>query len=177
VSPLPLTSPVQSSLWPLHIPVLVMRSRLVTAHRVAPSESRATRTKLPATREVTHSYCFPFDCAAPRGSVARLSCGPRGDTPLEVCLLRDGDLTDAQWVLLDFLVPEPPRRRDGRGRPWRGRRQVLNCILFTLRTGAPWPICPTGILPNRPAAAVSSNRFAPGLYAVSWRLGLKRCGG
>jgi transposase len=48
------------------------------------------------------------------------------------------DLTDAQWELLDSLIPEPPRRKDGRGRPWRGRREVLNGILFILRTGAPW---------------------------------------
>src|SRR5215831_2016288 len=52
------------------------------------------------------------------------------------------DLTDAQWELLDSLIPEPPRRRDGRGRPWRGRRGVLNGILFILRTGAPWADLP-----------------------------------
>src|SRR5579864_9807448 len=52
------------------------------------------------------------------------------------------DLTDTQWELLDSLIPEPPRRRDGRGRPWRGRREVLNGILFILRTGAPWADLP-----------------------------------
>jgi transposase len=52
------------------------------------------------------------------------------------------DLTDAQWELLDSLIPEPPRRKDGRGRPWRGRREVLNGILFILRTGAPWADLP-----------------------------------
>ena len=52
------------------------------------------------------------------------------------------DLTDAQRELLDSLIPEPPRRRDGRGRPWRGRREVLNGILFILRTGAPWADLP-----------------------------------
>ena len=40
------------------------------------------------------------------------------------------DLTDDQWELLDSLIPEPPRRKDGRGRPWRGRREVLNGVLF-----------------------------------------------
>jgi len=48
------------------------------------------------------------------------------------------DLTDQQWKILDFLVPEPARRRDGRGRPWKARRAVLNGILWVLRTGAPW---------------------------------------
>jgi hypothetical protein len=38
------------------------------------------------------------------------------------------DLTDAQWALLDPLIPEPQRRKDGRGRPWRDRREVLSGI-------------------------------------------------
>jgi transposase len=48
------------------------------------------------------------------------------------------DLTDFQWEALDDLIPEPPRREDGRGRPWKDRRAVLNAILWVLRTGAPW---------------------------------------
>jgi transposase len=52
------------------------------------------------------------------------------------------DLTDAQWARLDSLIPEPQRRKDGRGRPWRGRREVLDGILFILRTGAAWADLP-----------------------------------
>jgi len=52
------------------------------------------------------------------------------------------DLTEAQWALLDPLIPEPRRRKDGRGRPWRDRREVLNAILYILRTGAPWADLP-----------------------------------
>ena len=48
------------------------------------------------------------------------------------------DLTDDQWAVLDPLIPEPSRRKDGRGRPWRPRRAVLDGILWVLRTGAPW---------------------------------------
>ena len=48
------------------------------------------------------------------------------------------DLTDAQWEVLKPLIPDPPRREDGRGRPWRDPRDVLNGILWVLRTGAPW---------------------------------------
>ena len=48
------------------------------------------------------------------------------------------DVTDAQWAILDPLIPEPPRRSDGRGRPWKDRRSVLNGILWMFRTGAPW---------------------------------------
>jgi len=52
------------------------------------------------------------------------------------------DLTDAQWAILDPLIPEPPRRSDCRGRPWKDRRSILNGILWMLRTGAPWSDLP-----------------------------------
>ena len=48
------------------------------------------------------------------------------------------DLTDEQWAVIASLLPELPRRPDGRGRPWRSSREVLNGILWVLRTGAPW---------------------------------------
>ena len=47
------------------------------------------------------------------------------------------DLTEAQWEKLKPLLA-PKRRPDGRGRPWRDARAVLNGILWILRTGAPW---------------------------------------
>jgi len=52
------------------------------------------------------------------------------------------DLTDEQWQTLDPLIPSPRKRRDGRGRPWKSRRSVLNGILWVLRTGAPWADLP-----------------------------------
>ena len=52
------------------------------------------------------------------------------------------NLSDAQWAVLDPLIPEPPRRKDGRGRPWKARRAVLDGILWVLRTGAPWADLP-----------------------------------
>ena len=48
------------------------------------------------------------------------------------------DLTDEQWTVLEPLIGEMPRRADGRGRPWRSSREVLNGILWILRTGAQW---------------------------------------
>src|SRR3970040_2327047 len=46
------------------------------------------------------------------------------------------DLTNAQWAKLKplFEPKTPPRRR---GRPWTDTRQVLNGVLWILRTGAP----------------------------------------
>ena len=52
--------------------------------------------------------------------------------------LRFLDLTEEKWEVLEPLHPEPPRRADGKGRPWREPRGVLNGILWVLRTGAPW---------------------------------------
>jgi transposase len=52
------------------------------------------------------------------------------------------DLTDDQWTVLEALIPQPRRRAYARGRPWRPAREVLNGILWILRTGAPWKDLP-----------------------------------
>lgn len=57
-------------------------------------------------------------------------------------LVNTRELTDAQWKILNDLIPEPTPRRDRRGRPWKDRRAVLNGILWVLRTGAPWADVP-----------------------------------
>ena len=52
------------------------------------------------------------------------------------------DLTEQQWQIVEPLLPTPRVREDGRGRPWRDPRDVLNGILWVLRTGAPWQDVP-----------------------------------
>ena len=52
------------------------------------------------------------------------------------------ELTDEQWSVLEPLIPEPPRREDGKGRPRRNSREVLDGILWILRTGAQWADLP-----------------------------------
>ncbi len=52
------------------------------------------------------------------------------------------DLTDDQWRVLEPLLGELPWRADKRGRPWRDSREVLNGILWVLRTGAQWADLP-----------------------------------
>jgi transposase len=59
------------------------------------------------------------------------------------------DLTDEQWAVLKPLIPIPPRRADGRGRPWRDARDVLNGILWVLRTGAQWKALPARYPPSQ----------------------------
>lgn len=44
-----------------------------------------------------------------------------------------GELTDTAWERIEPLFPA-----SGRGGQWRNHRQVINAILFELRTGAPW---------------------------------------
>jgi transposase len=46
-------------------------------------------------------------------------------------------LTDAQWEKIAPLVPEPPKSRRG-GRPWCKSREVLEGVLWVLKTGARW---------------------------------------
>jgi len=50
------------------------------------------------------------------------------------------DLTNAQWELVRPLIPGPEFEGTGLrgGRPWRDPRDVLDGILWILRTGARW---------------------------------------
>jgi len=52
------------------------------------------------------------------------------------------ELTNEQWTRIEPLVSSPTRKKDGRGRPARDPREVLNGILWILRTGAPWKDVP-----------------------------------
>ncbi|MEU8389047.1 IS5 family transposase [Micromonospora sp. NPDC048843] len=57
-------------------------------------------------------------------------------------MVRRGELTDEAWAVISSLLPEPGGAR-GRWRwrwrwRWRDHRQVINGILWKLRTGAPW---------------------------------------
>ena len=65
------------------------------------------------------------------------------------------DLTERQWRLIAPLLPPPRVRSDGRGRPWRDPRDVLNGILWIMRTGAPWHDLP----PRYPPYQTCHRRF------------------
>ena len=47
-------------------------------------------------------------------------------------------LTDFQWNLLEPHIPQKAKRKDGKGRPPKDPREVLDGILWILKTGAQW---------------------------------------
>ncbi len=57
-------------------------------------------------------------------------------------MARREELSDEQWAILEPLFPSPRNRPDGRERPRRATREVLNGILWVLRSGARWQDMP-----------------------------------
>jgi putative transposase len=55
------------------------------------------------------------------------------------------DLTDAEWAILEPLLPPPATC--GRRRAW-PLREVINAISYVLRTGCPWRLLPDGFPPH-----------------------------
>jgi transposase len=54
------------------------------------------------------------------------------------------DLTDAEWTILEPLVPAP----QAGGRPARHpRREIVNAIMYVLRTGCQWRALPHDLPP------------------------------
>ncbi|MGA4862271.1 transposase [Streptomyces lavendulocolor] len=69
-----------------------------------------------------------------------------------------GDLRDAQWALLEPLLPKG--KKPGRPPTW-ARRQLIDGIRFRVRTGIPWRTCQpsTGVEPGvRPVPPVAAGR-------------------
>ena len=52
------------------------------------------------------------------------------------------ELKDEQWAVIEPHIPVIPAREDRRGRPRRSSREILDAILWVLRTGAPWKDLP-----------------------------------
>ena len=64
-------------------------------------------------------------------------------------MARGEELTDEQWAVLAPLIPEPPRREDKRGRPWEDTREVIDGVLWMLRSGARWQDLPGRFPPHQ----------------------------
>ena len=55
------------------------------------------------------------------------------------------ELSDKEWEMIEPVLPLLPSGI--RGRPWRHNREVLDGILWILRTGAPWRDLPDAYPP------------------------------
>jgi putative transposase len=55
------------------------------------------------------------------------------------------DLTDAQWTIVEPLIPPP--KPGGRPRTT-DMREVLNTLLYQARTGCQWELLPHDLLPK-----------------------------
>jgi transposase len=65
------------------------------------------------------------------------------------------DLTNEQWSLIEPLIPVGRSGKGKKGRPRRDDRQILNGILWVLRTGAPWRVLP----PEYPSRSTCHRRL------------------
>ena len=54
------------------------------------------------------------------------------------------DLTDAQWALIEPLIPEPSTGGWPEKHP---RREIVNGILYVVRSGCPWRYLPADLPP------------------------------
>lgn len=70
-------------------------------------------------------------------------------------MARREELNDEQWAIIEPLLPQPAKREDGKGRPRRDDREVLNGILWILRSGARWQDLP----PRFPPYQTCHRRF------------------
>ena len=85
------------------------------------------------------------------------------------------DLSDAEWAILARLIPSPPHRADGRGRPWRDAREVLGGILWVFKTGARWRDLPNRYPPyqtcrRRSQQWVRAGVLEQGLHGLAFAL-------
>jgi transposase len=79
------------------------------------------------------------------------SCPTHTDTPIESgCEVYPSSLTDAQWALLEVLLPPPGNRTSRGGRPEKhSRRRILDAVFYLVRAGVAWRYLPKAFPPWR----------------------------
>jgi transposase len=89
-------------------------------------------------------------------------------------------LTDEQWKQIEPLLPPPKLRSKGRkrGRPPKGNRQVLEGILWILKTGARWRDLPRDFGVSSSVCWKRLRRWeAQGVWLRLWRAFLSELDG
>ncbi|WP_374197188.1 transposase [Nonomuraea sp. NEAU-A123] len=80
-----------------------------------------------------------------------------GDLVATSAVTRRFDLTDAQWAVLEPLLPVPKRS----GRPsLSSKRQLIDGIRWRVRVGAPWRDVPPATDPGRRCTRCSGDYSA-----------------
>jgi transposase len=81
-------------------------------------------------------------------------------------------MTDAQWRLIEPLLPAPGNTRGRGGRAEKHpRRVVLDAIFYVVRGGIAWAALPAGRLPSMTAARAIPWQAAAG----AWGARTRRC--
>ena len=77
------------------------------------------------------------------------------------------DVTDAQWALIEPLLPPPATRGRAEKHP---RREIVNAILYLDRAGFAWRLLPRCLVSVRDSRAVNGRLALPaGAGFRGWR--------
>jgi transposase len=109
------------------------------------------------------SVCSCLSCPTHRGAAEGPACG----------FYPSSSMTDAQWALLEPLLP-PPGNTGGRGgRPEKHpRRRVLDAIFYVVRGGIAWAALPVEFPPAKTVYGLFRRWAAAGVWV---RVHAMRC--
>src|SRR3954449_4369904 len=100
--------------------------------------------------------CSCLACPTHRGAAHTPVCG----------FYPSSSMTDAQWALLEPLLPPPGAARGRGGRPEkRPRRWILDAIFYVVRGGIAWAALPAEFAPAKTVYGISRRWAAAGVWA------------
>jgi transposase len=100
--------------------------------------------------------CSCLSCPTHRGAAERAACG----------FYPSSSMTDAQWALLEPLLPPPGNTAGRGGRPEKHpRRRVLDAIFYVVRGGIAWAALPAEFPPAKTVYGIFRRWAAAGVWA------------
>jgi transposase len=105
---------------------------------------------------VSDGWCVGRQPEVGKDASDGVAFGDDGDDPQPPVALRAFENVHGERPPEKPLIPPLPVRDDGKGRPWKHTRDVLNGILWVMRTGAPWKDMPA----RYPPYATCHRRFS-----------------